>query len=137
MSGIVYARERDLGVDDYIAIVGTTYMRDRRPLSNRPRIARMLEGSDVIVTARDPSGALLGLARGISDGDWVCYLADLVVREDAQRRGIGKGLLTAVKDSVGPGMAVVLVAFPEAADYYRRIGLGEMAAFYINRELSE
>ena len=33
-------------------------------------------------------------------------------------------------------MGIVLVAYPEAADYYRRIGMGEMQAFYIDREIS-
>jgi hypothetical protein len=30
----------------------------------------------------------------------------------------------------------VLVAFPEAVDFYRRIGMGEMTAFYFDREVS-
>ncbi len=131
---IVYAREQSLGAADYIAVVGATSMRTRRPLANIPRVTAMLAGSNTIVTARESDGGIVGLARGISDGVWVCYLADLAVREDHQRRGIGTGLIRAMKDIVGPGIGIVLMAFPEAADYYRRIGLAEATAFFVDRE---
>lgn len=133
---LVYAQEQALGAADYIAVVRTTYMAERRPVQNAARIERMLAGSNMIVTARD-NGQLVGIARGISDGEWVCYLADLVVHRDHQRRGIGTGLMGHMKDVLGPGIAIVLAAFPEAADYYRRAGLPEMAAFYVDREIRE
>ncbi len=79
--------------------------------------------------------AILGLGRGISDGEWVVYLADLVVHGDHQRKGIGSGILDKMKELIGPGMGIVLVAYPEAVDYYKKIGLGEMQAFYVDREI--
>jgi GNAT superfamily N-acetyltransferase len=136
VSTIVYAREQDLSPDDYIAVVGSTYMRERRPVANRKRIEAMLRGSNLIVSARDEAGAIVGLARGISDAAWVCYLADVVVREDQHGKGIGRGLMAACKRVLGPSIAVVLIAYPEAADFYRRIGMGEMTAFYFDREIS-
>src|SRR6185437_11435518 len=91
---IIYAREQNLGVEDYRAVLSTTYMADRRPLGNAERIAAMLAGSNMIVTARDSeTGTILGVARAFTDGAWVCYLADLVVRADQQRRGVGTGML--------------------------------------------
>jgi GNAT superfamily N-acetyltransferase len=136
MSGIVYAREQQLTVDDYIAVIGSTYMRDRRPVGNRARVEAMLRGSNVIVTARDESGAILGLARGICDDAWVCYLADVAVREDQHGNGIGRGLMETCRRVLGPSIAVVLVSFPQAEDFYRRIGMGEMKAFYFDRDVS-
>jgi GNAT superfamily N-acetyltransferase len=136
MSAIVYAREQNLSPDDYVAVVGSTYMRERRPVANRNRIEAMLRGSNLIVSARDEAGAIVGLARGISDAAWVCYLADVVVREDQHGKGIGRGLMAACKRVLGPSIAVVLIAYPEAADFYRRIGMGEMTAFYFDREIS-
>lgn len=135
MSGIVYAREQSLPVTDYIAVVGATYMSAHRPIGNPEPVARMLAGSNMVVTARDDAGTILGIARGISDGEWVCYLADLAVREACQRRGIGTGLLRTMKSIVGPGMGIVLVAYPEAVAYYRKIGLGEVPGFYVDREI--
>jgi predicted N-acetyltransferase YhbS len=136
MSGIVYAREWELAVDDYIAIIGSTYMRGKRPLANRRRVEALLRGSNVIVTARDGSGAVLGLVRGICDDAWVCYLADVAVREDQQGKGIGRGLMEACRRALGPSIAVVLVSFPEAEDFYRRLGMSEMTAFYFDRDVS-
>ena len=38
---------------DYIAVVGSTYMSEKRPLTNPQRVDRILRGSNMIVTARD------------------------------------------------------------------------------------
>lgn len=132
---IVYAQETALSAADYISVVGATYMRDYRPLANAERVAKILAGSNMVVTARDETGEIVGLGRGISDGEWVVYLADLAVRDDRQRQGIGSGILKKMKEIIGPGMGIVLVAYPEAVDYYKKIGMGEMAAFYIDREI--
>jgi GNAT superfamily N-acetyltransferase len=134
MSGIVYAREKQLAVDDYIAVIGSTYMREKRPVANRTRIEAMLRGSNVIVTARERTGAILGLAQGISDDAWVCYLADVAVREDQHGKGLGRGLMEACRRALGPTIAVVLVSFPQAEAFYRRIGMSEMTAFYFDRD---
>ena len=132
---IIYAQEQALSAADYIAVLGSTYMGERRPIGNVARVTRMLAGSNMIVTARDADGANVGVLRGISDGEWVSYVADLVVQADYQRKGIGTGMLDECKRILGPGMGIVLVAYPEAVDYYRRIGMGEMPAFYIEREI--
>lgn len=131
---VIYAQEQGLRAEDYAAVLGSTYMRDRRPIANLERAAKILAGSNMIVTARD-EGQLVGLLRGISDGEWVCYVADLAVRDGHQRRGIGSGLLGECKRILGPGMGVVLLAYPEAEAYYRKIGMGEMLGFYIDREI--
>jgi GNAT superfamily N-acetyltransferase len=132
---IIYAQEQSLPVSDYVAVLATTYMRDSRPIGNAERIGRILAGSNMIVTARDEAGAIVGLGRGISDGEWVVYLADLVVHADHQRKGIGSGILKKMKEIIGPGMGIVLVAYPQAEAYYKKIGLGSMPAFYVDREV--
>ncbi|KKB10488.1 hypothetical protein VE25_17245 [Devosia geojensis] len=134
MSAIVYAQEQTLGAEDYIAVVGSTYMAERRPVGNVERVRRILTGSNMIVTARQ-DGKIVGVLRGISDGEWVCYVADLAVHPEHQGKGIGTGLLRKCKDLLGPGMGIVLVAYPEAVEYYRKIGMGEMPAFYFDREI--
>ena len=132
---ITYAQEHTLSAADYIAVLGSTYMAGRRPVGNVERVTKILAGSNMVVTAREADGAIVGVLRGISDGEWVCYVADLVVHANHQRKGIGTGMLDECKRILGPGMGIVLVAYPEAADYYRRIGMGEMQAFYIDREI--
>ncbi len=132
---LVYAQEQGLSAEDYAAVIGSTYMRDRRPIVNPERTARILAGSNMIVTAREADGEIVGVLRGISDGEWVCYVADLAVRDGHQRKGIGTGMLEHCKALLGPGMGIVLVAYPEAVEYYRKIGMGEMLGFYIDREI--
>ncbi len=133
MTALTYSREQDLSAADYISVLETTYMREKRPLANPGRIDAMLRGSNVIVTAREGDGTIVGLARGISDEAWVCYLADVVVRDDQQGKGVGRGLLDAVSLLLGPSIGIVLVAYPQAEAFYRRIGMGEMLAFYRDR----
>ena len=89
---LVYAREPGLSVDDYVAVLADTTMRDRRPLANRTRIGEMLAGANFVVTARR-EGEILGLARCITDHAWICSCAELAVKESAQGLGIGRGLL--------------------------------------------
>ena len=131
---IVYAAEPPLSAADYIAVVGSTYMRDKRPVANPVRVESMLRGSNMIVSAREDS-QIVGVLRGMSDGEWVCYVADLVVHNGHQRKGIGQGLLDECRRLLGPGMALVLVAYSEAESFYRRVGMSEMPAFYFDREI--
>ena len=126
---IVYAQEQDLAVEDYVAVIGETSMRERRPLANRARIAKMLAGSNLIVTARD-NGEILGLARCMSDTAWICYCSDLAVKESAQGRGIGRGLLDKCTELIGPGVGLVLVSYPESASFYDQLGMEPARAHY-------
>src|SRR5690349_20589183 len=120
---VVYAQEQNLSAEEYAAVVAETTMRDRRPLANRERIARMLAGSNLIVTARDADGNILGLARCMSDTAWICYCSDLAVKESAQGRGVGRGLLDKCTELLGPRIGLVLVSYPESASFYEQIGM--------------
>lgn len=87
--GFVLAEETDFDADEvyrlYDSVGWYAYTRDLYVL------CRSLEGSHVVVTARD-DGVLVGLARTISDGSTICYVQDLLVHPDHQRRGIGRAL---------------------------------------------
>lgn len=131
---IVCAEERTLSVEDYVAVVSETTMRTNRPLGNPARLAQMLAGSNLIVTARDADGFILGLARCMSDTAWICYCSDLAVRESAQGRGVGRALLDKCAELLGPRIGLVLVAYPEVASFYQRIGMEPAQAFYRPRQ---
>ena len=122
---IVYAQDQSLSVADYVAVLGETTMRTKRPLANTERIGRMLAGANFIVTARE-SGAILGLARCISDEAWIAYCAELAVKESAQGRGIGAGIIAKARELLGPGIGLLLVSEPEAVGFYERIGMTRM-----------
>ena len=89
MSAIVYAREQDLPVADYAEVIAHSTL--TRPIGDPERMATMLAGSNLIVTAR-LDGRCVGLARCMSDGGWVAYCADLAVDDRYQGRGIASRL---------------------------------------------
>jgi ribosomal protein S18 acetylase RimI-like enzyme len=130
---ITYAREQNLSPADYVRVIASTYMGEKRPIANAARIDAMLRGSNLVVTAREEDGSIVGLVRGMGDGAWVCYVADVAVHSGHQGKGIGKAMLDECTRILGPKIGIVLVAYPEAEEFYRRIGLGEMRAFYVDR----
>lgn len=127
---VICAQEQDLSVEDYAAVISETTMRTNRPLGNPARIAQMLDGSNLIVTARDADGTILGLARCMSDGAWICYCSDLAVKETAQGRGVGRALLDKCAEVLGPRIGLVLVSYPESASFYDGVGMERAQAHY-------
>lgn len=123
MSGIIYAREQGLSVKDYISVVSETTLAPSRPLGNRERIAEMLANANIIVTARE-DGRCVGLARGLTDFAWVCFLGDLAVREAMQGRGVGTALLRTLREVLGEPVSISLNAAHGAVSYYDQIGPG-------------
>lgn len=130
---IVYAEEPGLSVADYVAVFGESSMRSKRPLANEERIAQMLAGANFIVTARR-DGEILGIARCITDRAWICYCADLAVRESAQGLGVGRGIVETCWQLLGPKVGFVLVSEPEAIGFYERVGMSrDLTALYRTR----
>jgi GNAT superfamily N-acetyltransferase len=119
---IIYAQEQTLSVEDYVAVLAETTMAAKRPLANRGRIAEMVAGANVIVPARR-YGEILGLARCISDGAWICYCAELAVKESAQGLGIGAGIIRTINDLLGPRIGLALFSEPDAIGFYEKAGL--------------
>ena len=118
---VTYAEEPGLGVDDYVSVLAETTMRSKRPLANRKRIGDMLAGANLIVTARQ-DGEILGLARCISDGAWICYCAELAVKESAQGLGIGSGIIGKLNELLGPKIGLALLSEPEALGFDEKAG---------------
>lgn len=93
----------------------------RRPVDDLPRIQKMIEHANLIVCARE-GGRLVGIARALTDFSYCCYLSDLAVDRDHQRRGVGKELVRRVREAIGEEAMLLLLAAPEAKDYYAPLG---------------
>jgi GNAT superfamily N-acetyltransferase len=131
---IICAQETGLTAEEYIACVGQSALGPTRPLGNTDRVQAMLDGSNLVVTARDDSGRLVGLFRAMTDWNWVCYCADMAVVETSQGQGIGARLMDKAAEIVGPGVSIILLALPGAEGFYQKIGLTQTsAAFYRDR----
>jgi len=123
MTDITYQLEPQLAVDDFIDVLNRSTLGERRPVENRTRMTQMLAGADVICTARDATGKLVGVARALSDRCYATYLADLAVDAACQKQGIGRRLLRECHVAAGLNTMLILLAAPQAQSYYPHIGL--------------
>lgn len=131
---IICAQETGLTAEEYTACVGQSALGPTRPLSNAERVQAYLDNSNIVVTARDSNGTLVGLFRGMTDWGWVCYCADLAVVESYQGKGIGQTLMDKAAETLGPGASIILLSLPGAEGFYQKIGLTQTgAAFYRDR----
>jgi predicted N-acetyltransferase YhbS len=104
-----------------------------RPTSDKSRIKKMYENSNLIITAWD-NEKLVGISRSITDWAWSCYLADLAVRQGYQKLKIGKTLIDLTKEKVGEQTMVLLLSVPTAMEYYPKVGFSkEDRSFIIHR----
>jgi GNAT superfamily N-acetyltransferase len=135
MTEIVYAREQDLSVDDYVEVLSHCSLGRKRPLSDRARVEGMLRNSNLIVGAR-LDGRCVGVARCFSDFGWTTYLSDLAVHDDFQKRGIGRRLIETVREVGGDGVGVGLFSLPDAIGFYEKlsdIGMSSEPGFWLPR----
>lgn len=119
---IDYAREARIGVEEYRQVLLESGLSRIRPVNDDARLAAIIEGSNLIVTARR-AGTLVGFARGVTDSSWVCYLADLAVSHSVQGLGVGRGLMDESYRQLGDGIGVILASVPEAVGFYEKAGM--------------
>ena len=110
----------------YVELLADCSLGGRRPLQDAEQLVAR---ANLHATAWE-DGRLVGLARGWSDGAHATYLADLAVRDSHQRRGIGQGLIRLIRE-LEPRAMIVLIAAPQAHDYYGRIGFAQHRSCWI------
>ncbi len=93
----------------------------RRPVDDLPRIQKMLDHADLTVTVWDGE-RLVGIGRALTDFSYCCYLSDLAVDLDYQRQGIGRAIVSQIREHLGGEVMLLLLAAPEAMAYYPDIG---------------
>ena len=90
-------------------------------------LARAVEQSSFVVSVRDLTGGLVGLARVISDDVSICYLQDVLVSTHQQRAGIGRALLNRVLERYAHVRQKVLLTDDEPSQraFYESLGFIE------------
>jgi ribosomal protein S18 acetylase RimI-like enzyme len=134
---VLYTREPSLDVTEFRRVLVESGLGATRPVEDEVRLARMLSEADLILTARleQPGRPLVGVARGVTDFAWCCYLSELAVAASAQGLGIGKGLLDEARRQLGPSVSVILVSVPEAVRFYERAGMARVRdTFWYRRD---
>ena len=120
---IVYSIEPHLSAKEFADLLHRSTLAARRPAQDLERLANMLRHADVIVTARDSSGTLVGVSRAITDYSYCTYLSDLAVDQKYQRHGIGRRLISQTHEQAGLETTLVLLSAPQAAAFYPHIGM--------------
>lgn len=106
----------------------------RRPVDDLKRIQAMIDHADLVHTAWD-GDRLVGIGRSLTDHRYCCYLSDLAVRGDYQRRGIGKELIARLRASLSDECMLLLLSAPNAMTYYPHVGFEKIEnAFLIQRK---
>lgn len=118
---IRYRDDDAVSVETAIDLYRRSTLGARRPVDRPDIFAGMLKNASLTVTAWD-GPRLVGIARTLTDFSYVAYLADLAVDADYQRRGIGKRLIHETRERLGRECMIVLLAAPQANDYYPQLG---------------
>ena len=109
---------------EFADILGRSGLAERRPAGDLPRLQRKLDGANLLVTARDAAtGAILGVARSLTDHAYACYLSDLAVDRAVQGQGIGTRLIELTRELAGEEAMCLLLSAPASVEFYRRIGM--------------
>lgn len=122
--------ENNLSTDEFIDVLLRSGLAARRPVEDRERIAAMLENSNLIVTARDGNGLLIGVSRCITDYAYVSYCSDLAVDRKWQGRGVGRELVRRSREAAGDGATFLLLSAPGIEGYYLHTGFEKFETCY-------
>ncbi|MBX7162730.1 MAG: GNAT family N-acetyltransferase [Saprospiraceae bacterium] len=135
MQTISYQVEEHLSVEEFFQVLQSSTLANRRPVGEPDRLGKMLEHANLIITARH-GDKLVGIARSMTDFVYCTYLSDLAVDIDYQKKGIGKELIRITKERT-PKAKLILLAAPNAVNYYPRIGMKHWNQCYVLDQLNE
>ena len=119
--GIEYRINEPVTVEQFIELLRCSTLGERRPVHDRQCMEGMVSNSNLMITAWD-GDQLVGVSRSVTDYTYACYLSDLAVHREYQRRGIGKRLQSLTQQQLGPQCKLILLAAPAANAYYQHIG---------------
>ncbi len=127
---IVYEHSRQISDAEFIDVLRRSTLAERRPVNDAACIRAMLKHADLLCTAWD-GNLLVGVARSVTDFEFCCYLSDLAVDENYQRRGIGNGLIQLTQSQLGQKAKIILLAAPKAEGYYGKVGFSQHRSAWV------
>jgi GNAT superfamily N-acetyltransferase len=118
---ITYKHNTNITADQFIDLLNNSTLGERRPVADRECMEGMINNSNLMLSAW-LGDQLVGIARSLTDFHYTCYLSDLAVSKDVQKRGIGKELQRLTQEQLGPHCKLILLAAPLANEYYAPLG---------------
>jgi len=136
MKNIAYKINASISVDEFISLLQTSTLGERRPIHDRECLEGMLKHSNLIVSAWHEQ-QLIGIARSVTDFHYACYLSDLAVNSHYQKLGVGKQLQALTQAQLGEKCKLILIAAPAAHTYYQHLGFtNNERCWVLNRDQS-
>jgi len=134
MLEIVYGTEPNLSAAEFIDCLKRSTLSERRPVDRPQIIEGMLRNAQIVLTARNSAGLLVGVSRAITDYHFCTYLSDLAVDVEYQGAGMGRKLIQQTHELAGLETMLLLLAAPSAETYYPLIGMTQhKSAWYLPR----
>ncbi|MGV3741326.1 MAG: GNAT family N-acetyltransferase [Burkholderiaceae bacterium] len=116
---ITYKLNHPLDVEDVIRVFDSSGI--NRPTKDKERVRRMLKHSNLVISAWDGE-RLVGVCRALTDFSYCCFLSDLAVDKAYQHQGIGKELITRLREEIGDEVSLIIQAAASSMSYYPRLG---------------
>lgn len=129
-----YKLEPNLATEEFIDILHRSTLAERRPVSDKELISKMLKNASLIITCRNGQNKLIGVSRAITDYSFCTYLSDLAVDEKYQHQGIGKKLIEHTHKHAGLETTLILLAAPKAHTYYEHIGMEQSSSCWLQKK---
>ena len=118
---IDYRLDQEITATEFVDLLHRSTLAERRPIEDMACMDGMVNNSNVLISAWN-GGVLVGIARSLTDFHYACYLSDLAVDKEYQKHGIGKQLMQLTQEQLGDKCKLILLAAPDANDYYPRVG---------------
>ena len=125
-----YETSRPISASEFIDLLKRSTLAERRPVEDLKCIEAMLQHGNLLCSAWDEE-ELVGVARSVTDFEFCCYLSDLAVDENYQRKGIGKELIRQTRSRLGDKAKIILLSAPKAEAYYPKIGFEAHSSAWI------
>ena len=121
MSNVSYRHDRPLSVEAFADVLRRSTLGERRPVDDVHRLEQMLRHANLLCTAW-AGDQVIGVARGLTDFSYCCYLSDLAVDVAHQGQGVGTELIRLMQARLEPGAKIILLSAPKARSYYPHLG---------------
>lgn len=99
------------------------------PLGNKPPDALETSFSNSMFTCfvYDDAGTLVGAGRALADGVDCSYICDVAVHPDVQGSGLGKAIISRLKELSEGHRKIILYANPGKEEFYKKLGFKRMS----------
>lgn len=121
MKEISYRVNETISHEEFISVLNTSGLAERRPVEDKKCIDGMLRQSNLMISARH-NEQLVGIARSVTDFHYCCYLSDIAVAKKYQKKRLGRELLQQTLGELEDTCKLILLSAPDAVNYYPHIG---------------